>query len=109
MRPYAWLRRNKSQLGVGSCIADINNPIQLDKIGPISTPLHEQFSSWVTDFEVNSDNKNFPWEEWNMKGIELAKSLKKEVAGKFDVEYHIPCEDLSFEILNTQKKHVISI
>ena len=107
--PYAWLRRNEFENGVGSCIADMCNPIQLGKNLYISEILHEKLSAWVTNFEANSDKKSFPWKKWNHEGVALAKSLKNEVNEKYYVEYHTPCEDPSYDHLKKEGKHIISI
>ena len=79
--PYAW---------ENECIADIYG---FDPEYRVSNQLEKKFSEWAEDFERNYRSTNFNWENFNAKGLELAKMLKNEIGTNFTIEYCIPIED----------------
>lgn len=83
MGPYAWHR--------GGNIADATSGFPA--WCGVSKGLEADLAEWVVDFERNFEEPTFDWGAFHRRGIELARRLKAETGGRFEVEYHKCIED----------------
>lgn len=91
--PYGWINDNKDDIHVGGNFADAICGFG-DHLGvKISSSLEEDFADWVIVFENCYDHAGFNWKQFNVRGVQLSRRLKREVHNRFYVRYHKPCED----------------
>ncbi len=88
--PWAWLTEDRATQGVGPCIADAT--CGMPGFG-LSKELEEDFAEWVIDFERNCEREGFDWDDFHMRGMALAKRLRREVDSAYVVVYEKPMED----------------
>jgi hypothetical protein len=97
MGPYGWINESVEGIGVGGNFADTTTGFG-DKLGiKISSSLEEDFADWVIVFECCYDHRDFNWNQFNARGVQLSRRLKREVHDSFYVRYHRPCEDRYWE------------
>lgn len=64
----------------------------------ISAELFDLFGQWAKDFMAGEpvdfiDPWNIDWQTFHMRGMELARRLKRELGSTADVQYVRPSED----------------
>ena len=94
MGPYAWLSEEDSgRGGVGGCMADAVGGFYGKEFN-VSPELAQCFADWVIQFERGAyNNPDFPWKEFHVEGIALARRLKAEIGTQARVLYCRPMED----------------
>jgi len=103
--PYAWLRKaNELPPFVGINIANAWDGF--DDEFEFLKGLENDFKKWIYDFENNCDKKDFDWKVFNNIGMNLSGKIKHIVGSKYNVEYHIPCEDPNY---NDKQNNIIVI
>ena len=94
--PYAWLRQSDELPPyVGINIA--NSWEGFEEEFDILKVLEEEFKQWIDNFEINCDKRDFDWKTFNDIGLRLSRNVKHIVGDKYNVEYHIPCEDPNYD------------
>ena len=103
MGPYAWIIRdgdvNARQVGPNYADSVAGFPHGKDDEIQFNMPkeLEEDFSDWVTAFELYADFRRFNWDHFHARGLILAKRLKKHIGQKAIVRYVKPCEDPNYK------------
>lgn len=95
--PWAWQSEVGKNNGVGPNIAD---GCGWSGQHPISSKLEKDFVEWAIEFDRERMHDpdvaaKFDWESFHLRGIELARQLKKELGSQAMVRYIKPGEDPS--------------
>ena len=71
----------------------IGNTDGFDESIGASKELMASFVEWALKFAREYDKPTFRWIDWNRRGIQLTRTLKKELGSRYFYEYRIPVED----------------
>lgn len=90
--PYAWLRDENWERGIGPNIADATGGLS-ETYPAVPLWLDQAFAAWVICFERYCEDSRFDWATFHEEGRWLTSLLCHFVPADVRVVYKKPCED----------------